>query len=57
MNLLWKILQTLAIRKDQKAAKRNLTVYLPLFMSYIDDYDICIVTLLFMFMIKHYHLA
>ena len=47
----------LAIEKYQKAAEKNLTVYLPLFMSYIDNYDICVAALLFMLIIIHCHLA
>ena len=57
LNLLWKMLQTSTIRKDQKVAKRNLTVYLPLFMSYIDNYCICLTALLLLLISMRCHLA
>ena len=33
LNVLWRTLQALAIRKDQKVTKRNLIIYLSLFFS------------------------
>ena len=57
LNLLWMTLQPFAIRKYQKEAKRNWTVYFPLFMSYIDDYSICVAALLFMLISIHCRLA
>ena len=47
----------LAIENYQKAAEKNLTVCLLLFMSYINDEDICFATLLFMLITMHYHLT
>ena len=45
----------LSHKKNQKAAEKNLTVYLLLFMSYINDEDICFATLLFLLITMHYH--
>ena len=44
-------------KKRSKIAKRNWTIYLPLFMSYIDEYDIYVASLLLLLISLHCHLA